>query len=295
MSLLSFSRLSAAAILLACLSASASPFRLLDNHTPVEQYGNDDDSTDAISFGFSANLFGTTYSELFINNNGNVTFAFPSGLGNPSSVNGGLAQQGGPVLAPFFADVDTTYAGALSYGLGTIGTFNAFVVNWTDVAAYGSGLQPSLLNTFQLFMVDRSDTGAGNFDFEFNYTKVQWDEGANNAGVTALAGFSDGGSTNFLLPGSGVSGALLDSGPSDKSLIHTMLGNPFDGASMDGRYAFNVRNGQASFTDPDLPGGGGNGGGGAPSVPDHGPAGLGAGVLAAMVLFHRSKQTRSTK
>jgi hypothetical protein len=295
MSLHSLSRGVAAALLLTCLPLAQAQLRLLDNYSPTTQYGNDDDSTDALSFGFSVNLFGSNYSELYINNNGNVTFAFPSGLGNPSSINDGLAQQGGPVLAPFFADVDTTYAGALSYGMGMIGTFNAFVVNWTDVASYTSGLQSRLQNTFQLFMVDRSDTGAGNFDFEFNYTKIQWDVGTNSNGVTALAGFSDAASTNFLLPGSGISGSFLDSGPSDKSLIHNMLGNPFDGASMDGRYAFNVRNGLASFTDPDQSGGGGNGGGGTPSVPDHGPAGLGAGFLAAMVLLHRSKQTRSTK
>jgi hypothetical protein len=289
MSLLPFSRLTAVTVLLLGLSASASPFRVLDNYSPFEQYGNDDDSTDALNFGFSVNLFGSIYSELYINNNGNVTFAFPSGLGNPSSLNGGLAQHGGPVLAPFFADVDTTYTGNLSYGTGTIGAFSAFLVNWTDVAAYGSGLQPGLLNTFQLFMVDRSDTGAGNFDFEFNYAKIQWDEGALSNGVTALAGYSDAGSTHFLLPGSGNSGAFLDGGPTGTSLINNVLGLPFDGAVMDGRYAFNVRDGEASFANPGEPGGGGD----TPSVPDHGPAGLAPAVLAALVLWHRGQRVRS--
>ena len=290
MSLLSFYRVTAAATMLACIPLAHAQLRLLENYAPVTQYGNDDDSTDALGFGFSVNLFGANYSELYLNNNGNVTFAFPSGLGNPSSINGGLAQQGGPVLAPFFADVDTTYTGALSYGMGTIGAFNAFVVNWTDVAAYGSGLQPGLLNTFQLFMLDRSDTGAGNFDFEFNYTKIQWDEGGNSAGVTALTGFSDAASSNFLLSGSGVSGSFLDDGLPNNSLIQNMLGAPFDGAAMDGRYAFNVRDGLASFSTPDLPGGGGTS-----SVPDHGPAGLGTGVLAALVLLHRGKRASSAE
>ena len=35
---------------------------------------NDDGSTAATDIGFSPNFFGTTYSQLFVNNNGNVTF-----------------------------------------------------------------------------------------------------------------------------------------------------------------------------------------------------------------------------
>jgi hypothetical protein len=290
MSLTSLYRASVAALVfLPSLPSARAQLRQLDNYAQVTQYGNDDDSTDAVAFGFSANLFGTTYSDLFINNNGNVTFAFPSGLGNPSSINGGLAQQGGPVLAPFFTDIDTTYAGSLSYGTGTIGAFNAFVTNWTDVAAFGSGLQPTTLNTFQLFMVDRSDTGLGNFDFEFNYTKIRWDEGANSTGVTALVGFSDAASTNFLLPGSGMSGAFFDNGPADRALIHNSLGVPFDGATMDGRYAFNVRGGLVSFAGPGFPPD--DGGPTQTAVPEPATYGLlGCAALAALALRRRSKR-----
>src|SRR4051812_44872028 len=35
---------------------------------------NDDGSTGAIALGFNVNFFGTTYSNLYVNNNGNVTF-----------------------------------------------------------------------------------------------------------------------------------------------------------------------------------------------------------------------------
>jgi len=40
---------------------------------------NDDGSTGLVSIGFSANFFGTTYTSLYVNNNGN-------GLSNPNSV-----------------------------------------------------------------------------------------------------------------------------------------------------------------------------------------------------------------
>jgi len=35
---------------------------------------NDDGSTGLVSLGFSFNFFGTTYTQLYVNNNGNVTF-----------------------------------------------------------------------------------------------------------------------------------------------------------------------------------------------------------------------------
>lgn len=231
------------------LPASANALRELENQSSLTHYATDDDSTDPVSLGFSFNFFGTDYSQLFLNNNGNATFAFPSGLGNPASVAGGLAEQGGPVLAPFFADVDTTYLGSLIYGSGTIGGFNAFTATWTDVAAFGNESDRSLLNTFQLFLVDRSDTGAGNFDFEFNYAKINWDQGANSTGIGALAGFSDAAATTYLLAGSGQTGAFLDSSASGQALITHYLGTPFDDAVLDGRYAFNVRGGEVTVVE----------------------------------------------
>lgn len=270
----------------ASVTAHASPLRVLENQSLVTLHGSDDDSTEALALGFSLNLFGVSYSDLYLNNNGNVTFAFPSGLGNPSSAATGLAEQGGPVLAPFLADVDTTYVGALAYGAGTIGLFNAFTATWVGVAAYGSGLAPEHLNTFQLFLVDRSDTGAGNFDFEFNYEQIQWDQGANGTGVAALAGFSDAGAANFLIEGSGESGAFLDDTGAHALRTH-WLGSPFDDAVMAGRYAFSVRNGAVNRPD----GGGGN----TPAVPESSTSGaLVATMLALMTSSRWCRRRRAS-
>ena len=38
---------------------------------------NDDESTGAVDLGFTANFFGTMYSSVYVNNNGNVTFTDP--------------------------------------------------------------------------------------------------------------------------------------------------------------------------------------------------------------------------
>lgn len=264
--LLSFATAALSAFAALSPHSSYAQLRSLENYTETSFYSADDDSTGAVDVGFSLELFGTSTSSLFINNNGNVTFAFPSGVGNPASIAGGLFEQGGPVLATFLSDVDTTYTSPLTYGQGTLGGHNAFVVNWTGVASFG---QQDHFNTFQLFLVDRSDIAAGAFDFEFNYAQIQWDQGANHAGVSALAGYADGASTSFLLNGSGIAGTFLDGGPAPTSLIANQLGLPFDGAAMEGRYAFNVRNGLVSHaasgdggedpdptdpTDPTLPG-----------------------------------------
>jgi hypothetical protein len=48
------------------------------------------------------------------------------------------------------------------------------------------------LATFELLLVDRSDTGAGNFDVEFNYDTVQWETGDAAADPVAWGHFRCG-------------------------------------------------------------------------------------------------------
>ena len=69
----------------------------------------DDNSSGAIDFtsvfgSAGLNFFGTSYTSLFINNNGNVTFKAPSGTFTPSQISAGANN---PIIAAFWADVDT--------------------------------------------------------------------------------------------------------------------------------------------------------------------------------------------
>ncbi len=219
---------------------------------------NDDGSTNEITLPFTMNFFGTNFSSLFVNNNGNVTFGqaldefTPTGL---SSDNGGI-----PIIAAFWADVDTegVGSGVTTFGNDTVNGHVAFGVNYENVGYFSS--ETDKLNSFQLILIDRSDTGAGNFDIEFNYDKIQWESGEASGGVDGLCtglstdvctpaavGYSNGTGnpgTNFQLAGSFVTGALLDNGPAATSLIKTGLNS-----GVLGRSVFQVRNGAVQSAD----------------------------------------------
>jgi hypothetical protein len=204
----------------------------------------DDCATGAIPLGFSANFFGTTYTTTFISNNGYVTFNTGQSTFTPTGL--GASYSGQPIIAPFFADVDTRplNGGFTQYGTGTFNGMNTFGVTWTDVGYFADHTDKT--NTFQLLLVDRSDIGAGDFDIYFNYDGILWEtgdasDGSNGfGGVSAAAGFNagQGGApgTFFQLPGSLVNGALLDSGPN--ALVSNSNINDA------GRFLFTVRNGQ---------------------------------------------------
>jgi hypothetical protein len=216
---------------------------------------NDDGSTGLVNLGFSANFFGTTYTDAYVNNNGNITFDSALSTFTPF----GLSGANRVIIAAFFGDVDTRAPGSnpVTYGTGTLGGHLAFAANYVNVGVYNS---ISIFNTFQLVLVDRSDTGAGNFDFEFNYTDINWEtgtaSGGNDQGLggdPARAGYSNGAANSYELAGSGTSMFFLDSNLAD-GLIHNQLGAAFDGTSVDGRYAFSVRNGGVIVLPPPTDG-----------------------------------------
>ncbi len=176
-----------------------------------------DDLTQQTSLGFTINFFGQVYDKVWVNNNGYVNFKSNLGAFNPSS----LTYVNQPIIAPFFADVDTTTIGEVRYGQDMIDGRNAFGVTWDNVGYYNR--QSDRTNTFQLVIIDRSDLAPGAFDIEFNYGSITWDRGqASNA--FARAGYSTGlPSETFELPGSGVRGAFLDGGPhslADQGRVH---------------------------------------------------------------------------
>ena len=173
----------------------------------------DDISGPVTNIGFDVNFLGQSFSSLYVNSNGNLTFGSPLSAFSPVPLN----QLGAMVVAPFFADVDTSIAGQVTYGSGIVDGRSAFGATWAGVPYHG--LDPRGLNSFQAILVDRADTGAGNFDLEYNYGKIAWESGDFSGGVEGLGGssarvgFSGGTADNSLeLPGSGSPGSLLNDG-----------------------------------------------------------------------------------
>ena len=210
---------------------------------------NDDLFTGPVPIGFTINFFGNNFSSLFVNNNGNVTFLAGLNQFTPDPIVG----LGVPMLAPFWADVDTRSAGdAVTYGGGTFNTMSAFGVNWVNVDYFSSSPTHTNRNDFQLIVVDRSDTGAGNFDFMFNHNRTQWEAGTASSsdvngcgGSSARVGWTNG-TVSQELAGSGVNGAFLDGTGAFCSAVIGANALPFHSLNSDvlGRYLFEVRNGQ---------------------------------------------------
>lgn len=117
------------------------------------------------------------------------------------------------------------------------------------------GAQTDKLNTFQVILTDRSDTGVGNFDIYFNYDSIQWETGNASGGTDGLGGISaaagyNAGSGNaagtyYQIPGSLVNGALIDGGP-DALNTGTNDGTP-------GQFLFEVRNGAVILPPSGVP------------------------------------------
>jgi hypothetical protein len=209
---------------------------------------NDDLSTGLVPISFPINFFGTQYTQLYVNNNGNLTFTAPLGTFTPSPI----VANATPMIAAFWADVDTEGpgSGVVHYGsgVGIVDGHNAFGVEWPLVGYFSSKVNK--LNSFELILIDRSDTGTGNFDIEFNYDQIQWETGDVSGGTNGLGGssvrvgYTNGSSAAFELPGSGVPGSLIDGGP-NALVTHSL------NSSVPGRYVFQARGG--SFGPPTVP------------------------------------------
>lgn len=121
-----------------------------------------------------------------------------------------------PMIAPFWADVDTRNQTSNLPAPFTNNVYLAnpdsktLIVTWDTVGYYNQ--HNDKLNTFQLVLKDQSTaTGhAGDFDMEFRYGQLQWTTGDASGGSggfggqPAVAGWNAGAATNsYSLIGSG--------------------------------------------------------------------------------------------
>ena len=163
---------------------------------PVVLIRNDDQSTALVNFGFDFEFFGGTYDQFYINNNGNITFTEPLFQFTPDGFPQFL-----PIVAPFWADVDTRpeQSGQVHLARGTSSRGNPFVqIDWPDVGYYANRIDR--LNDFTLYI---EDDPAGDL-VAFIYRNMEWTTGEASesengfGGTGAQIGFDSGDGENFI-------------------------------------------------------------------------------------------------
>jgi hypothetical protein len=219
----------------------------------------DDGSSLQTPLGFPMDYFGTDYSSVYVNANGNLTFTGPLSSYTPS----GIGSVGTDIIAPFFSDVDTLYGNPFQYGESTLDGHPVFVAEWPYVDCYQDSTESSsVTDDFQVILIDRSDLGAGDFQIEYNYDQIQWDAGQASNGTTsdpicqstvnadaAVVGFSNkAGTESYELPGSQTDGAFIDSNSSTGLIYNdvnsdTAISVPASASPVQGRYIWEVENG----------------------------------------------------
>ncbi|MCK6623047.1 MAG: choice-of-anchor D domain-containing protein [Calditrichaceae bacterium] len=177
-------------------SFSVVPFT---NGSPPE-YRNDDGSTSPIPLSFTFTFYGSQYTQIYINNNGNLSFDGP--YSSYSST--GFPINGFAMIAPFWADIDTRNpaSGVVYYKSEA----NRFIIIWDSVGYYSQ--HADKVNTFELIITDGSDPliGIGN-NVCFSYGDMQWTTGdaSNGAGgfggIPSTVGANKGDGVNYALVG----------------------------------------------------------------------------------------------
>ncbi|PKP32261.1 MAG: hypothetical protein CVT99_05835 [Bacteroidetes bacterium HGW-Bacteroidetes-16] len=152
--------------------------------SPDGSYGtfgrNDDGSLGPFNLPFGFDLYGTVYTQVWINNNGNITFIGPYSSFTASGFPFGL-----PMVAPFWGDVDTRGAGSgvVRYKINPTN----MIVAWDHVGYYGAHYEKR--NSFQLVISNANDPliGIGN-NVAFYYGDMQWTTGDASGGSGGFGG-----------------------------------------------------------------------------------------------------------
>lgn len=151
---------------------------------------NDDGSASLTLTSWSFDFYGTPWSDVFVNNNGNVSFGAPFSTFTAS----GFPVSGFPLIAPFWADVDTRANSGMDgvvwyreWSVQSGDSVNRLVVTWDNVGYFSQ--QVDKLNTFQLILTDGNDPliGVGN-NVCFCYGDMQWTTGSASQGVGGFGG-----------------------------------------------------------------------------------------------------------
>jgi hypothetical protein len=196
----------------------------LDSELPS---GDDQIGTITLNVNSQLRFFGVDYTEIFVSTNGVIS------LGDDQTTVVSIPfplTAVEPIIAPYFADVDTTGTGNIYYRQSTTSSdlqfatnlirngFAAFqsftasqviIVTWSSVGYFNSKTDKT--NTYQCVLAWNPN---GMSFAVFLYNNLQWTTGDINGGVDGLggnpaqAGFDSGTGTHFSLPLSGTANVL---------------------------------------------------------------------------------------
>jgi uncharacterized protein (TIGR03437 family) len=103
-----------------------------DRGSPVVALGDDDSRTFALPFAFP--FYGATYTQVFLNSDGNLTFNSAESASTSRSV--GRMTGGPPRISPLFDDLDPSKGGSVRF----FADANHVVFSWVNVADYETGV-----------------------------------------------------------------------------------------------------------------------------------------------------------
>lgn len=148
------------------------------------------------AFPAGISLFGTSYSSLWVNTDGSVSFTGPQSY-RPDAFTGSPR----PIIAAWWADVDTTPgpqagdppgANTVYFNLST----NQLVVTWFRVGYYMNGVDQRV--SVQLILRQVAGMPDGIVTIELRYNLCEWTQGMRGDSVPAQAGFDLGDETRYL-------------------------------------------------------------------------------------------------
>ena len=146
---------------------------------------NDDCSTGLLNIGMRLDFYGTKFSQVYVNNNGNLTLGSAMSTYTPGSP---LTTAYGAIIAPFFA----------MWTLATITALSLMVRPPLTIGRVGGGLDRRgvLRGARRLAQHVQRDAGRplrrlrGDFDIVFDYGSIAWETGNVSGGYQGLEGTS---------------------------------------------------------------------------------------------------------
>lgn len=192
----------------------------------------DDGSYGAVSLPFTFTFYGQTYTSLYINVNGNITFGAPY---STYSASGFPSASVPAMIAPFWGDVDlrgsSTGTNKAYYKLES----NKITVVWVEVGYYNQNID--LVNSFQVVLTDGTDPDVGiGLNARFSYDDMDWCVGDASGGTNgfgtnmfATVGAQTQGGTNYYQIGLfGMDDSSYDGAGGNLDGVHYLDGQCFD-------------------------------------------------------------------